>query len=169
MKRSSAVMTVVMLVIFVGLVVTAGGYPAGARLMPLIVGIPAIGLCLLQVMLDVRRRADPGIVAAASPEQSVFNPEEAMAPGVRAQREFVLWGYFLAFIGGILLFGFWVAIPVFLVTFLRHQARASWRMALLLTICATTILYVALERTFLIELHRGFVTEYVLDRIGSRP
>ena len=47
-------MTLVMLVIFVTLVWIATGYPANSRFMPFVVGIPAIGLCLLQLVLDAR-------------------------------------------------------------------------------------------------------------------
>ena len=54
MNRSSLVMTLVMLTIFAVMVFIASGYPANARFMPFVVGIPAIGLCLLQLLLDIR-------------------------------------------------------------------------------------------------------------------
>jgi hypothetical protein len=47
-------MTFVMLAIFVVMVAIATTYPAGARFMPFVVGIPAIMLCLLQIVLDLR-------------------------------------------------------------------------------------------------------------------
>ena len=89
--------------------------------------------------------------------------EPALSPR-ETLREGSLWAYFLALVGGILLFGFW-ATMIFLVAFLRFQARASWG-ALALGIAATAVLYLALEQAFRIELHRGFVTEYIRDRMG---
>jgi hypothetical protein len=61
-----------------------------------------------------------------------------------------------------------VAIPLFLVAFLRFQARASWRMALLLGLSATAILYFTLEQTFRIEMHSGFVTEALRNQFETR-
>jgi Tripartite tricarboxylate transporter TctB family len=83
------------------------------------------------------------------------------------RRELVLWGYFLGFIAGILLFGFWIAIPVFLVVFLRFQAKSSWLTALLLGIGASIALYLVFERGLKVQVHRGFVVTYVLDRLDQ--
>ena len=83
------------------------------------------------------------------------------------RRELILWGYFLGFIAGILLFGFWIAIPVFLVTFLRFQAKSSWTTSLLLGIGASIALYFVFERGLKVQVHRGFVVTYVLDRLDQ--
>ena len=63
MKRSSFVMGLIMLAIFCAFVAIASGYPADARFMPFVVGIPAIGLCLLQIALDAGRRPRPAPAA----------------------------------------------------------------------------------------------------------
>ncbi len=182
MKRTSLVMTLVMLAIFVALVAIASRYPANARFMPFVVGVPAIGLCLLQLVLDLRRqRASPAGVgstqgqalptpAVPGPPSEAALPHQADAePSSREtlRRELVIWASFLSLIGSILLFGFWIAIPVFLVGFLRFQARAAWRTSLLLGIGATVILYLGLEWTFQMELHRGFAVEYLRDWTGA--
>jgi bacteriorhodopsin len=186
-KYSNSTMTLVMLAIFVVLVGIATRYPPQARFMPYVVGIPPILLCLLQLVMDARERrkaASPDMRSAAEiAEDNVSRlvgrpidlevPATAV-PGVAetplsqqetVRRELVLWGYFLGFIGGILLFGFWVAIPVFLVTFLRFQAKSSWRTSLLLGIGASIALFFMFERGLKVQVHRGFVTEYVLDRL----
>jgi hypothetical protein len=176
---SRSVMTLAMLGIFVVLVAIASGYPPNARFMPFVVGIPAIGLCLLQLVLDQRQRTTTREAGPPAPAPGVRNvgpkvpremlpvePEPALSPRETVRRELTLWAYFLALVGGILLFGFWATIPIFLVAFLRFQARASWGMTLALGIAATAVLYLALEQAFRIELHRGFVTEYLRDRMG---
>jgi len=183
-KYSNSTMTLVMLAIFLVLVGVASGYPAQARFMPYVVGIPPILLCLLQLFIDARERRQASaadtrsaaevaednvarlvglpidVVHAASPG----SVEPQISPEETARRELVLWGYFLGFIGGVLLFGFWVAIPVFLVTFLRFQAKANWRTSLLLGIGGSILLFLMFERGLKVQVHRGFVTEYVLDR-----
>jgi hypothetical protein len=190
MKYSNSFMTVVMLAIFVLLVATASRYPAGARFMPFVIGIPALFLCLVQLGLDARerRRRETEVADTRSEiekaEETVSRmvgrhmdfkiSHEFMAgvgpeipPAEMARREVVLWAYFLGFILGLILFGFWVAIPVFLVAFLRFQAKASWLFSLCLGIGATVVMYFFFERLFRVVLHTGFVTDYVLSLFGG--
>jgi tripartite tricarboxylate transporter TctB family protein len=190
MKYSNSFMTVVMLAIFVVLVGLASGYPPGARFMPLVVGIPAIVLCLLQLALDARerRRGETEVGDARSASEKAedkvsrmvgrrvdFQISHEFMPGVgpeispeeMVRREMMQWGYFLGFIAGIILFGFWVAIPVFLVAFLRFQAKAGWLVSLGLGIGASLLMYFGFERLFRVVLHTGFVTDYVLGLFGG--
>ena len=82
------------------------------------------------------------------------------------RREVVIWTYFLSFIVGLILFGFWVAIPIFLLVFLRFQAKSSWAMSFGLSIGASLAMYFFFERLFRVILHSGFVTDYVLSLFG---
>ena len=189
-KYSNSFMTLVMLALFVTLVGLASGYPPGARFMPFVVGIPAIVLCLLQLALDARQRRRGETEAGDTPsarekaEKKVsrmagrrvdFQISHEFMPGVgpeippeeMVRREMVLWGYFLGFIAGIILFGFWVAIPVFLVAFLRFQAKAGWLFSLGLGIGASLLMYFGFERLFRVVLHTGFFTDYVLGLFGG--
>lgn len=188
MKLSSFVMTLVMLTIFAVLVFIASGYPANARFMPFVVGLPAIGLCLLQLALDFRERrrvalVDPrnafekaqetvSRIAGRQVEFEIAHEQpaavtvdaEPLTEREMVRRELVLWGYFLGFIAGILLFGFWVAIPVFLVSFLRFQAKSSWRTSLALGLAASLAFFLVFEKGLRVSLHPGFVTEYLFDQ-----
>jgi Tripartite tricarboxylate transporter TctB family/Sulfite exporter TauE/SafE len=185
-RYSNSAMTLVMLAIFLVLVGIAVGYPAEARFMPLVVGIPPILLCLVQLVLDARERRQLAADTRSDIEKAqdklarlVGHPvnvdliqaalpnavEPDIAPQERVRRELILWGYFLGFIGGILLFGFWVAIPIFLVAFLRFQARSSWRTSLLLGLGASIALFLVFERGLKVQLHNGFIVNYALDRL----
>lgn len=184
-KYANSAMTLVMLGIFLAMVAIASRYPAEARFMPFVVGIPPILLCLLQLVLDARerRRAAPDTmpsdleqaqdkVSRMVGHRVEFDvgalpgaTEAQLPPAETVRRELILWGYFLGFIGGILLFGFWAAIPLFLVSFLRFQAKTTWRTALLLGIGASVALFLVFERGLKVQVHRGFVTNAVLDRL----
>ena len=176
-----------MLAVFLVLVGIASRYPAEARFMPFVVGIPPIFLCLLQLVLDARERRRTAIdtrsdiekaqdaVAHAAGRPLDIDPALSTLPGAtapqmspqeRVRRELVLWGYFLGFIGGILLVGFWVAIPAFLVSFLRFQAKSRWRTALGLGLGASIALFLVFEYGLKVQLHRGFIVSYVLDLLG---
>lgn len=188
-RYSNSFMTLLMLVIFVGMVVIASRYPAGARFMPFVLGFPAIGLCLLQLFLDARERrlvnvpmdtpaSDAERLAMAQASRAVghevhFDVGNLLLPGStgdgkdQLRREAIVWGCFLAFILGIILFGFHLSVPIFLVLFLRYWAEASWRLTLGLTIVACFILFFAFEEVLRVSLHQGFITERIMDALGG--
>jgi hypothetical protein len=86
--------------------------------------------------------------------------------GHTAKRELRMWGYFVAFIAGLLGFGYYVSIPVMLVTFLRREAEASWRTALLLGIGATIVLYLMFGLALQIQLYPGYLSTVILRGAG---
>jgi hypothetical protein len=186
MKYSNSFMTVVMLAIFVVLVAIAAGYPPRARFMPFVVGIPAIVLGLVQLFLDARerhRKANEVVDTRSEAEKAEervsamvgrrvdFQISHEFMAGVgdempaeeMRRREIVMWSYFLAFIAGLILFGFWPVIPVFLVVFLRFQAKSSWLFSLGLGLGVTAVMYVVFERLFRVVLHTGIITNYSVD------
>lgn len=190
MKTTSFVMNFVMLAIFVTLVTIALQYPPQARFMPLVVGIPAIILCLLQIALDIRdrrRRVTETVdtrsdVEKAQDEVSRYagrqvESEAAAAPPIATEmagvpenmvhREVILWSYFLGLVGSILVFGFWITIPIFLVLFLHTEAKLSWPRALIVGLIGTTILYLGVAKGLRVDLHRGFLTTYITDMFES--
>jgi hypothetical protein len=185
MKSTAFFMNFVMLAIFVTMVGVAAGYPPQARFMPFVVGIPAIALCILQIFLDLRNfrtkqtpsaaQQEPAsfegltgetaqAAAAAQAEASAINTA-GIPPGM-VRREITLWAYFLSLIGGILLFGFWPTIPVFLLIFLHFEAELKWPKAFLVAAIGFTILYLAVAKGLRVELHQGFITSYLIDRFG---
>jgi len=159
-----------MLAIFTTMVAMAADFPPDARFMPLIVGIPGIALCLLQLALDALRAGrfatyrfrtapkagKPADLASDLPE---FGPHTVSS-------ELRMWIYFLAFIAAVLGFGFYVAVPIMLVTFLRREAKASWRLTLVLGGGATAVLYLMFSVLFHIRLHPGFITPAVTRGLG---
>jgi hypothetical protein len=180
-------MTFLMLAIFVAMVGVATTYPPGAQFMVLVVGIPAIGLCLLQLALDLYRRRASGPADERSdlekaqdqasllagrriqfemPSENVLFTESELDPKERVRREIIAWSYFLGLIACILLFGFRITVPVFLIMFLRFQAGTSWRSAVLYGGGGAVAMYLLFEKLLRVSLHTGFVTEFILDRIG---
>ncbi len=160
-------MTLLMLAIFTVMVGVASTYPPAARFMPFIVGIPAIALCLLQLALDLYRRrvpepedsrdplkqAEEQVARFAGrrvhfdmPSENALFTETTLDARETVRREIVVWGYFLGLIACILLFGFRIAVPIFLIAFLRFQAEASWRNALLYGGAGALAMYLLFEK-----------------------
>ncbi len=181
-------MSIAMLAIFVVMVGIASTYPPGARFMPFVVGIPAIFLCLLQLILDARaarqapenkdHRSDMEIaeqrVSEMTGRQMTFEaarlaPEFTVSEnptGIRESREWLIWGYILALVAGILLFGYNVTIPVFILLFLRWEAKRSWLRAALYAGVGSAILLLAFAYGLRLHLHKGFITERLMDFLG---
>ena len=181
-------MTITMLVIFVVMVGIASTYPAGARFMPFVVGIPAIILCLLQLVLDMRAARETPEAKDRRNEFEIaqermsrmtgrnMNFEAAhMAPeftvsenptGIRESREWLIWGYLVALVAGILFFGYTVSIPVFILIFLRWEAKCSWLKAALYAGIGSSILLLTFIYVLKFQLHQGFITERVMDFLG---
>jgi hypothetical protein len=190
-KYSNSFMTVLMLLVFTGMVLVATRYPPGARFMPFVIGFPAIALCVLQLFLDARERrlqregaiADAGLSDIERAERQVSRavgrpihfdvgemllPQEVgMDPREQIRREMIAWAYFLGLIGGVIVFGFHISVPVFLLLFLRYRAETSWKVAIGGTALASFVLFFAFERVLHISLHPGFVTDRIMDMFSG--
>ena len=179
------IMSLVMLAIFAVMVGIATQYPPQARFMPFVIGIPGLVMCLIQLVLEIRnarsgakdeddsksemKKAEEEVARITGRKMDFREAEGAAAMVVeesregRGRREIIMWGTFLALIAGILLFGFWVSVPLFILTFLRFYAERTWRFSLLLTVIATTIFYCAFVLGLKVVLHEGFVVEAIKE------
>ncbi|MDF1635370.1 tripartite tricarboxylate transporter TctB family protein [Mycoplana sp. MJR14] len=163
-------LTIIMLVFFSVMVGLAMEFPAKARFMPLIVGVPAIVLCLVQLAIDLFH--SPKSAFHGAPRAGIAHEVPGMEPELpefgphTVSQEITMWIYFVAFVAGILAFGFYVSIPILLVTFLRRQAEASWRMTLSLAVAAPLVLYLMFGALLHIQLFSGFVTPRLLTLLG---
>lgn len=181
-------MTYAMLAIFVVMVAIASQWPEEARFMPYVIGIPAIALCLLQLLLDMRQarrapkqertiaeemRAAEERVSRMTGRQMRFDvahdanlPTEDIATTNTARsRELATWLAFTALLAGIVLFGFAIVAPLFVFSFLRLIAGLGWRRAAIYAILAGVFIHAVFEIGLQSELHRGLLTEYFVSRI----
>jgi len=133
--------SVIMLAIFVFFVGQALTFREGARAMPLMVGIPAILLCLLQIALDLRKRH------GAILRSAILIVEE---------RPIVLW--LLAFFFAIIAFGFAYGAPPLVAAYLYFAARERPVVAITGGIFCVVVLSFLFERLLNVQLFEGLVT-----------
>jgi hypothetical protein len=166
MRSTSHFMPFVMITIFLTMVLVSTMYPPDSRFMPLVAGIPAIGLCILQMLLDRRTRRNEKVLPAEDEhaETNEAAPSEGGVPPHHLPREILIWGYFLGLIAGILLFGFWLTVPVFLGLFLRFEAELKWSRVLILIGIVFAFLHFVIGQGLQTDLHPGFLTERVIGR-----
>lgn len=173
MNTFSTWLAAFMLALFATMVAIATQYPAGARFMPFVVGIPGIALCMFQLALDALRAPGSRFATyrfrsapkAGKPAEVATSNEDEFGPRTVAG-ELTMFGYFVGFIAAVLLFGFYLSVPVMLITFLRRQAGASWKLAVLLASGATLVMYLMFGVLLHIRLHPGFITPTVLRAFG---
>lgn len=173
MNTFSTWLAAAMFLIFGTMVVIAFGYPPGARFMPLIVGIPGLLLCAFQLVLDYLKASRASTLDAFRPAPKAGKPDEPAGEDEpefgphTLRREALLWAYFVGFVGVILLFGFYVAVPLMITLFLWLYAGARFRVAATYGAVATLALFLMFGELLQIRLHPGFVTPHIARAIGS--
>lgn len=141
-------MSVVMFAIFAGMVSVASTYPEETRLLPLVIGIPGMVLCLIQVVMD-------GMAAHRS------RGDTSLSPSPTTIREAVLLGWFLGFLLMVLCFGFLIAAPVMIFAFLYFDQRESLRLSAIMSAAGLVVLYGVFETLLELILFHGLVTEWL--------
>ena len=114
----------------------------------------------VQLVLDARSRVpdQPESPAQALPRRP---PAADSEPRLVLAREIAAWIYFLGLVGGVVLLGFWIAIPLFLVSFLRREAKAGWPLSLGLGLGVSAALYVVFVLGLRVALHDGLLLQWL--------
>lgn len=118
-------------------VYTALRWPPKAALFPLVMGIPLLVLALAQLVVDLRERPAP-------------------APGL--QRAWGILAWMVAFIVLVLLLGFPLAVPVFVLAYLVTSGRESWLLSLVLAGAAWAAFYLLFQRLLHFPFEDGLIT-----------
>lgn len=176
-------LTLIMLIIFTTMVLISLGYPAGARFMPLIVGIPGILMCLIQLTMDWfathKTKADTYFHSEhragehkleeypTSEHEEITHAEEPEFGPETLKDELKIWIYFLAFMAGVILFGFNLSVPVLVALYLWREAEVKLPWALVSAAVCTGVMYFMFEWLLRFQLHSGFVTDSVLKSLGN--
>jgi hypothetical protein len=166
MNRPDRWLPPILLLAFGFMVVVAFRYPPEARLAPVAVGLLGIVLCLVQIAFESWSTGP--FAARFQPAPKLGRPFEPLdVPGEASVREeLAMWGYFLAFIATLLVFGFFIAIPSMVFSYLWRQARVKWPYALASAIGATGAVYLVFEGILHFVLFRGFAISAALQALS---
>ena len=144
MRSPDTLLAATLLVVFVAMVATSNGYPPAARLVPMLVGIPAIVLAAYQVW---RERAAISLVGVGRTTER--RRKDPIDPSTIA--------WFGAFALIVLVGGFTVGGPIAVIVSQRMWLRESWRTALIGGAAAFVLLSVFVDRLMGLVLFSGWI------------
>lgn len=152
-----------MTLIFSILIAIGMGYNPLARLIPLVVSVPALLISFTQFILDLREtlRGEPPDQEAAGKEGARRKEKRGFSPQELRHRELLAVGWLLAFLGLIILAGFLAAIPIFILVFMRLYGRESWRLSLGLAVVLLIFVYAVFEIILGSDLYQGLILETI--------
>ena len=126
-----------------GVVVSAAQWPFETSLFPLVIGVPMFALALAQVGKDaLAMRSDPFQEGPPVLESIPDVPTDRSVPTHLVFRR--AGGFYGSAIGLyllILMVGFHVAVPLFLIVFMRFYGKASWTLVLVVTSAILALMF----------------------------
>ncbi len=143
----------IMLIIFSVMTVLAIDFPSKGKLMPLMVGIPAVLLAFIQLIMEYRT------VAAAGTESAAKTADKHEKGDKKGEKQMIMWT--VMFFIGILLFGFVVASPVLVFSFLYFGSKESLKVSLISAVSTWAVIYFTFVQWFQIPLFSGLILEWL--------
>jgi hypothetical protein len=149
------VMSFSMIVIAVGVIITAAKWPFKTALFPMVVSIFLLFGASADFLLNVF-----GSKAGASKERTMdFQLSEDIDSAVATRRTLVAFSWIIGFFLLILLFGFLISVPAVVLLFLKFQAKERWGISLALAGLALGFFYILFIRLLDIPFSPGWAFE----------
>jgi putative tricarboxylic transport membrane protein len=153
-KASLALSVAVMILAGWG-IASAWSWPAKAALFPLVISIPLFLLGAAEVLWVLFGSAPQ---AAASD----FKLAEHLPKDVALRRTAFAVGWIIAFLAAIVLFGFGIAVPLFVFVYLKVQGKAGWIFSAVFTAAVWGFFY----GLFDLLLHLPFPDGWIQSSLG---
>ncbi len=136
--RPRILFTLGVMVVAAYAVYAARNWPLGTGLFPWFVGIPVLALAVIQMILDTYqsfRHSEAGPIDTGD-----LQVDLSIGTGEVARRALGFFGWLLGLFFGIIIFGFFISIPLFTLLYLRFQAKEGWLLSSGLTLGAFVFL-----------------------------
>ncbi len=141
---------IVMLGIFLIMTLLALDFPTKAKLMPLLIGIPAVLLGLVQLIIEYRAVAQE---LAEGGKQA--DAEKEGKEGKKDEKQMIMW--ITVFFITILSLGFIYAAPILVFSFLYFGSKESMKIALISSVSTWLLMFVIFVEWFKISLFEGLI------------
>jgi len=149
--KGKLVFSLVMLIIFAGMLVMSMGYSQKARFVPLVVSIPGVIVSTVQLLIELRSFFNQRLKAVPDSEKRRVKDEQV------ARSEKMIVGWILFLLALIFIVGFWVAVPVFLLLFFRIYGKESWTFTIVGTACSWGVIFVIFQVLLKVPIYEGLL------------
>lgn len=133
-------------------VFTAWDWPAKAALFPLAIGIPVFFLATAEAVWVLLR---------ASEERTEAMDFQLSTTKGALRRAAVAAGWMLGFFAAIVLLGFPIAVPLFVLLYLKLQGREGWTLSILMTLAVWGIFYGLFDRLLHLPFPAGWIVTWL--------
>jgi presenilin-like A22 family membrane protease len=165
MKAEEKVFTFLLILTVFTMLILTFGYHSEARLVPLLVGIcTLVFMVLLGIMAISTRFAQwyqklegRSLSSLTGRSEESQSPEGDVDPLNHSKKGKSVIGWLLFLTASTYIFGFLVAIPVFLFLFLKLRAKEGWVLSLCLSAAVTGTVYLVFALILHVPLHRGIL------------
>jgi hypothetical protein len=148
----SLLLSLVVMVVSAWAVLAATAWPWKAALFPLVIGIPVFLLAAAEFCVAALGRA-----ASADAQAVDFVPSQHVDRSLALRRTLATFGWLVAFALLIVALGFSLAIPIFVLLYLRLHAGEAWSRAVALSVVAWAIVHGLFVRLLNLPFPEGWV------------
>ena len=156
MRKGHVLFSLFLIAIAAYAVHSALGWTFKAALFPLSVSIPLIILAAAQLLLDLFGGTETAKGPALDMELA-----DNVTPDVARRRAMGIFLWVAGFILLVFLVGFPIAVPLFMLSYLRLQSRVGWWQSIGLTAAAWGFFYVVFERVIRLQFEAGLVQNWL--------
>lgn len=131
-------------------VLAALSWPLKAKLFPLVIGVPLGGLAIAELWLSLK--------TAVKPTEEV----DGVPRNVALRRAAVAAAWIAGFFAAIVLLGFVLAVPAFVLLYLRLQGRESWIFSLVFSAVVWAVFYGLFDRVLHLPFPAGVLPGWLM-------
>jgi hypothetical protein len=130
-------MNLFMVVIAVGVVLTASKWPFKTALFPMVIGITVFFMSFAELLLSLFGREERGKKQSAID----FKLSEDVDKAVALRRTLLTFGWIVGFFLFILFFGFSIAVPLFVFLYIKLYGKEKWVISVTMAVMSWFFFY----------------------------
>ena len=153
--KGNVIFNGILLILFAAAFVISIKWPAKARMYPMIIAAAGIGFSGFLVLMGITGKDAAQDKKTASPKKAAKEKGGTEKPKVTVQSELKMIFWLALFIAIILIFGFWVAILLYIPLFMRLYGKESWGMVGIFTAAIWLTIFVIFHVGMEVSLFSG--------------
>ena len=152
-RNAQALFAFVIALVGIWAVLATRDWSIQTAMYPRVIGVPLVILAAIEMVLSLRG-------APEGERQSVDTTlTESLPPDVTTRRTLIAFAWLIGFFLGIVLLGFPLAIPLFMLAYLRGQGREPWILSIVLAAVAWLFFELIFDRVLHLPFAEGLLLQ----------